>query len=636
MKKVIGVDFGTARSYFCACPEDEVHPQELRFGNRGNGGSGLATAILYRKSDPDSLLFGDVAFEEWMEICSGNGGDNVLRTHFKPDIATNPEAREYAKTFLKAAREQVRKIHPEDNTDFVFGFPCEADSTFRDSLQEITREAGYGDVILKPEPEGALWFHLNQKDIDFNQASEGVLVVDFGGGTCDFAYMSDFRDKKGWGDMQYGGRLFDDLFFRWFQEQNPDKLQTIRAKNDEYFVQWYLCREAKEHFSRTMEQNRRCPATKKIGSYGSLTDMKWEDFLSRAQKYQPTEQFRDMLRQCGEQTPQLLCEKPIDLLKWFQELLEDGLREHDLHPSSVKQVILTGGSSQWPFVRDIVCEVLRLDCSCVRRSPNPNSAIGEGLAIHHAVSRDFERRARNLRKDLSKFITKTISSLADGWVRNSVDELCDELDAHYDNVKKSVGDDSNAEDATVSRIESCLKEKWEGFKSRDLPAIEARLNEESEKALRYKINREVQKWFESEGIRYGSYVTKVKVPRINIEPPQQLSASNPWRWALGATAIVVIVITLLGAGIIGIFAVAFSVWLLWTLDAKSRDWHLPEWLSRISRMQLKRATERQQSRFRSRTDSQLKAMVRETASKLRHEIETRLEQIETICKNTAR
>ena len=42
------------------------------------------------------------------------------------------------------------------------------------------------------------------------------LVVDFGGGTCDFAFMYRGMVRNSWGDMELGGRLFDDLFFQWF------------------------------------------------------------------------------------------------------------------------------------------------------------------------------------------------------------------------------------------------------------------------------------------------------------------------------------------------------------------------------------------------------------------------------------
>ena len=119
------------------------------------------------------------------------------------------------------------------------------------------------------EPEGALWFHLNRKDIGLDQASDGALVIDFGGGTCDFAYMCRSKVQHAWGDMQFGGRLFDDLFFRWFLDKNPDVLARLCANNDEYFVHWYLCREAKEHFSKTMDQNRYRAANKKIGDYGT-------------------------------------------------------------------------------------------------------------------------------------------------------------------------------------------------------------------------------------------------------------------------------------------------------------------------------------------------------------------------------
>jgi molecular chaperone DnaK (HSP70) len=108
------------------------------------------------------------------------------------------------------------------------GVPSEAHGPFQTRVSQIAKEAGYGEVRLLDEPKGALLHHLWHKDFSPEEARAGILVIDFGGGTCDFAFLQSLQVSHSWGDMELGGRLFDDLFFQWLLEQNPGVLKTMR------------------------------------------------------------------------------------------------------------------------------------------------------------------------------------------------------------------------------------------------------------------------------------------------------------------------------------------------------------------------------------------------------------------------
>ena len=115
------------------------------------------------------------------------------------------------------------------------------------------------------EPKGALLHHLWHKDFSPQEARRGILVIDFGGGTCDFAFLQSLQVSHSWGDMELGGRLFDDLFFQWFLEQNPGALADMENSGDTYYVHSYLCREVKEFFSLTMARDRFEKVSKSVG-----------------------------------------------------------------------------------------------------------------------------------------------------------------------------------------------------------------------------------------------------------------------------------------------------------------------------------------------------------------------------------
>ena len=70
-------------------------------------------------------------------------------------------------------------------------------------------------------------------------------VVDFGGGTCDFAVMDGGRIVSAWGEPALGGRLFDDLFFQWFLDENPKMLDALRKDGREIFTLLEDCKEIK-------------------------------------------------------------------------------------------------------------------------------------------------------------------------------------------------------------------------------------------------------------------------------------------------------------------------------------------------------------------------------------------------------
>jgi len=198
------------------------------------------------------------------------------------------------------------------------------------------------------------------------------------------------------GDLYLGGRLFDDLFFQWFLEQNPTVLREIEQAGDTYYIHSYLCRKAKEFFSLTMARDRSESVNKSVGRYGSIKGMNWETFLSKAKAYDPSQTFIRYLRGVELKSDRLFQQaKPIDLLQWFRQTLTQGLAEKAIDTSDISRVILAGGSSQWPFVSDVISEALHIDPSNLMRSDRPYAAISEGLAILPALQRQFEETRKN-------------------------------------------------------------------------------------------------------------------------------------------------------------------------------------------------------------------------------------------------
>lgn len=411
-KPVLAIDFGTSNTYVTKCPGDREDPVGVDFGD---GRDGIATAILYR--DDKEPLIGHVALEEFGDT-GAEHDDYRIHAQFKPDLVSSAEARLYARDFLVGllalARRQNKDIAPLQR-QVIFGVPSEASETYRDVLRAIAEEAGFGEVKTVDEPKGALYFHLQRKDITPIEAIRGALVVDFGGGTCDFALIVRGEILHSWGDMHLGGRLFDDLFYQWFIEQNPEAVAAMRRERAEFFVLAVRCREVKEKFSLAMALDPTTVYRKSVGDYGRINDATWDAFLARARRYRPSETFAQYLHAMNPPAGAHLDSfaQGLDLLDWFRQTLRQGLAHEQVRHQDLACVILTGGSSAWPFVADIVTEELRQ----IERSPRlvhsdrPYVTVSQGLAIVPALQRRLAATQIDLRRELPAFIGTRIAPL---------------------------------------------------------------------------------------------------------------------------------------------------------------------------------------------------------------------------------
>ena len=505
-RPVLGIDFGTTNSYFC---KYLTHPngQKIRLIDFGNGQlGGIPSTILYRKGK--SPVIGKTAEMEWGEATPEERANYQLSTHFKPDIHRSETAKNDAINFLKTLREQTEARRIELVSDehlVIFGVPGEADEPYRETLGEIAEAAGFGKVRLVAEPIGALLYHLWNKDISPSETQNGVLVVDFGGGTCDFSYMQRLEVMHAWGDMMLGGRLFDDLFFQWFLDQNPGALEQLIASGNEYYVHWLECRQIKELFSETMAHSRKEVVRGRLGSlrnYGVFNNLTWDEFIERASNYRPHPTFVAYLRERGISTGKLLNGETIDLLQWFRQSLIEGLEKYAIRAGDIEKVILTGGSSQWPFVQDIVCETLHITPKQLLTSENPKAAISEGLVVLPALQVTAQTVTAKLRNEMPQFFSERIEPEIDSRINAIIEEILRDLTVElydreiYQIIRKFRDNGGTLKD---------LKAEIRDTSLRYVPKIEKQIREKLGDlftGLPEALHREVQAWFKENGITY--------------------------------------------------------------------------------------------------------------------------------------
>ena len=499
---ILAIDFGTTNSYFCKCPADQISPVGVDFGS---GRDGIPSAILYRR-DKEPLV-GNPALHEYGESSNEEREYYRLCTQFKPDITTSEEAAKNAEDFLRAVVEQSQRQHivlDPARHEVIVGVPSEAGEGFRAKLAEIAEAAGYGDVKLLDEPKGALLSHLWHKDFSPDEALRGVLIVDFGGGTCDFAFLRSLDEIHSWGDMELGGRLFDDLFFQWFLSQNAAAFRGIESAGDTYYVHSYLCREVKEFFSLTMARDRAESVNKSVGRYGSVRGMSWETFLDRAKSYKPSGAFAGYLQGIGVDSDRLIRPaEPLDLIEWFRKSLAQGLAEKKIDTGDISRVILAGGSSQWPFVYDVVSETLGLNPSKLMRSDRPYAVIAEGLAILSPLQRQFEKTRNKLREELGEFCRAKVKPLVRKTTEAYVSDVATDITLElFDKKIQPVLQEYRDSGGSLAALKSSVSSKAKSFEPDLRKIVEQRML-----TLRMGLPEQVKdmltKWFESHGLSTG-------------------------------------------------------------------------------------------------------------------------------------
>lgn len=499
-RPVLAIDFGTANTYFCKCPDDEIKPKGVDLD--GDGRDGLDTVILLRQGKEP--LVGRPAYEEFGEATNEERRGYSFHAQFKPDIVVSPQAREHATAFLKAVLENARRqfvdIEPMDRR-VIFGVPAEANQTFRDTLSDIAAAAGYGRIETREEPLGGMFYHVSDRTIAPSDAMRGLLVIDFGGGTCDFTFTFRGKISKSWGDMNLGGRIFDDLFFQWLMEQNPQVAAALDPA-DEFYVLSYHCRKLKEGFSSEMTKRGRDGSfSRSVGNFGRLSEATWSSFVNRASNYQPSSAFLRHLRLVQADALFVGRDDPIDLIDWFRRCMVDGLTTTNVDRSEIATVILTGGSSQWPFVADIVQETLYIDPKRIRRSDRPYVAIAEGLAIAPALRHALRKTRKELEQDLPRFLREQIDVLVESHVNDAAKDIADRITSElFDFRIKTTLVRFRETGGKIADLRSAVATQAQDFEP-ILQAIALEATGNVAKGLPGLVVEELRKWFEAKGAK---------------------------------------------------------------------------------------------------------------------------------------
>ncbi|HPE69074.1 MAG TPA: hypothetical protein PLF96_07145 [Thermotogota bacterium] len=409
--RAYGIDFGTTNTHISNVSVGEKHPmvEDFRiFSDRG-----IPSVVLYDTQAQSLVAFGKTALEEWYSLSASERKHFSLHSGFKQSLGIDDLSRRETEDFFRALFSYLQQQHffpqpmPDPQAEWIVGVPCWAFDNHRQRLEAILLSLTGKSPRFEQEPEGALYYHLVHRDITREEAGRGVLVIDFGGGTLDLAYMKDMKTLQVWGAPVLGGYLFDDLFYGMFLAQNPDARASIRAENLEGFLRSVFFKNLKEKYSSALAGGRFKPyrETVAFGPHvlGNFLLPEAAEFCERARHYVPTSSLQRELQQrdFSAGSAQRAVEpdalrnatetQPADLLHMIERTLVFGKEELGLTSDSISLILLTGGSSRWPFFQDMVGK--NFPATRIFSSPDPESTVGRGLGMIYSA-RQFERKVK--------------------------------------------------------------------------------------------------------------------------------------------------------------------------------------------------------------------------------------------------
>ena len=376
MSKVIGIDLGTTNS--CVSIMDGSEPRVIE-----NAEGGRTTPSMVAFTESGERLVGQAAKRQSVTNPSntlyaikrliGRRFDDpamqadIEKTPYKIIKADNGDAwvdavgEKYSPSQISAfilmkMKETAESFLGEDVTEAVITVPA----YFNDAQRQATKDAGKIaglDVkrIINEPTAAAMAYGLDKKN-------EGTIIVyDLGGGTFDVSVLEIgdglIEVKATNGDTFLGGEDFDNRVIEYLADEFK-KDNSVDLRNDTLALQRLkeAAEKAKIELSSSMETEINLPYITADATGPKHLAIK----LSRAK----LEALVD------------------DLISRTMEPIKNALKDADLAPGDIDEVVLVGGMTRMPKVKEMVKDFFGKEPN---QSVNPDEVVALGAAVQGGI-----------------------------------------------------------------------------------------------------------------------------------------------------------------------------------------------------------------------------------------------------------
>ncbi len=360
MGRSVGIDLGTTNS--CIATLEAGQPTVIV---NSEGQRTTPSVVAFAKNG--EILVGDVAKRQ--AVTNVERTISSVKRHMGTDWTVEIDGKKWtpqeisAQILMKLKRDAEAYLG-EPVTDAVITCPAYFNDAQRQATKDAGKIAGLNVLRIINEPTAAALAYGLEK----GNENEQILVFDLGGGTFDVSLLEIGKDDDGFstiqvkatnGDNHLGGDDWDQRIIDWLVETVKNKY-GVDLSQDKIALQRLkeAAEQAKKELSGAME-------TTISMQYLAMTPdgrpVHLDEVLTRAH-------FEEMTRDLLDR-----CRKPFS-----QVLLDAGVTV-----SQIDHVILVGGSTRMPAVKDLVKELTGgKDAS---QSVNPDEVVAVGAAIQSGV-----------------------------------------------------------------------------------------------------------------------------------------------------------------------------------------------------------------------------------------------------------
>ena len=358
MGKIIGIDLGTSNSAAAAMIGGKPTIIQAAEGT-SIGGKAFPSVVAFTREG--QLIVGEPARRQM--ISNPEGTVIAAKRKMGTDFRFNVYSKEYTPQQISSfILQKIKRDAEAFLGDTVDRAVITAPAYFNDNQRQATKDAGeiagLQVVRIINEPTAAsLAYGLDKVQKDLK-----ILVFDFGGGTLDVTVMEMgggvFQVKSTSGDTQLGGTDMDnslvDYVLQEFKKQSGLDVRTDKA---------------------AMMRIREAAEKAKIELSNVVTTEINLPFLA----YDPTTGPKNLVLTLGRAKLEELLRPIVERCK---SPMMQAIQDAKLSPADIDKIILIGGPTRMPIVRQFVATVMGKE---PERGVDPMEAVAMGAAIQGAI-----------------------------------------------------------------------------------------------------------------------------------------------------------------------------------------------------------------------------------------------------------
>jgi molecular chaperone DnaK len=358
MGKIVGIDLGTSNSAAAVMIAGKPTIIQAAEGT-SIGGKAFPSYVAFTKDG--QLLVGEPARRQMITNPDGTvlAAKRKIGTDFKFKVYGKEYTPQQISAFiLQKIKKDTEAFLGETVEKAVITVPAYFNDNQRQATKDAGEIAGLQVVRIINEPTAAsLAYGLDKANKDLK-----IMVFDLGGGTLDVTIMEMgggvFQVKSTSGDTQLGGTDMDNTLVEYITQEFKNQ-SSIDVRND----------------TAAMMRIREAAEKAKIELSNVITTEVNLPFLAYDQNTGPKNlvlqlsrsKLEDLLRPTIER-----CRAPM----------MQALNDSKLNPSEIEKIILIGGPTRMPIVRQFVANVMGKE---PERGIDPMEAVALGAAIQGAI-----------------------------------------------------------------------------------------------------------------------------------------------------------------------------------------------------------------------------------------------------------